>query len=172
MTRSSQQGFTLVETLVAISVLVVAIVVPLRVITQSLKSATFTREKITATHIAQEGLELMNAAYNMNTNDIDTAWSKWSSIYSGASGFSFEPSTHALVACTSTSANPCKLYLDTNGYTHTVTATTTPYVRTMRVRANATNPPRVEVESAVTWTNIYGVTSTSSRTVWFYDTYE
>ncbi|OGG61324.1 hypothetical protein A3C87_04045 [Candidatus Kaiserbacteria bacterium RIFCSPHIGHO2_02_FULL_49_34] len=174
MTRSHQQGFTLVETLVAISVLIVAIVVPLRVITQSLKSAAFTREKITATHIAQEGIELMNAQYDEDKKDLNTAWSRWASVYGVTSGFSFEPRTKTLLTCTSTASNPCRIYTDANGYTHSTVGTTlTPYVRTLRVRTSSpASASAVEVESIVTWQNAFGSLSTSSRTVWYYNAYE
>src|SRR3989338_862551 len=171
MTRSSHQGFTLIETLVAISVLVIAIVVPLRVISQSLKSASFTRESITAAHLAQEGVELMNIAVASSTSDLNTYWD-WDTSTYPQSGFSFEPITRELIHCDSTSANPCKMYLGEEGYTHAITASTTPFARALYVRLNDVDPLRVAVESVVTWRNVFGVTSTSSRTVWFYNRYE
>lgn len=50
-------GFTLIETLVAISLLSVAIVAPMSLTSQSLTTAYFARDEITAFNLAQEGLE-------------------------------------------------------------------------------------------------------------------
>ncbi len=50
-------GFTLVETLVAISLLTVAIVAPMSLTTQSLAAAYYARDQVTAFFLAQEAIE-------------------------------------------------------------------------------------------------------------------
>lgn len=57
----SQRGFTLIETLVAISLLSVAIVAPMSLTSQSLSAAYYARDEITAFNLAQEGLEAVRA---------------------------------------------------------------------------------------------------------------
>lgn len=54
-------GFTLIETLVAISLLSVAIAAPMALTSQSLSSAYYARDQITAYNLAQEGLEAVRA---------------------------------------------------------------------------------------------------------------
>lgn len=51
------RGFTLIETLVAISLLAVAIVAPMTLVGQSLSAAYYARDEITAYNLAQEGIE-------------------------------------------------------------------------------------------------------------------
>jgi len=51
------RGFTLIETLVAISLLTVAIVAPMTLAAQSLSAAYYARDQITAYNLAQEGIE-------------------------------------------------------------------------------------------------------------------
>jgi prepilin-type N-terminal cleavage/methylation domain-containing protein len=51
------KGFTLVETLVAISLLSFSIVAPMLLTVQSLSSAYYSRDEITAYYLAQEGIE-------------------------------------------------------------------------------------------------------------------
>ncbi len=53
----SQKGFTLVETLVAITVLLVAITGPMTLATDSLVATRIARERLSATFLAQEAIE-------------------------------------------------------------------------------------------------------------------
>ena len=55
------KGFTLIETLVAISLLAVAIVAPMSLTSQSLNAAYYARDQVTAFNLAQEGLEAVRA---------------------------------------------------------------------------------------------------------------
>ncbi|MBI4087780.1 prepilin-type N-terminal cleavage/methylation domain-containing protein [Candidatus Kaiserbacteria bacterium] len=54
-------GFTLIETLVAISLLTVAIVAPMALAAQSLSSAYYARDQVTAFYLAQEAIESVRA---------------------------------------------------------------------------------------------------------------
>ena len=75
------RGFTLIETLVAISLLSVAIVAPMSLVSQSLAAATYSRDQVTAYNLAQEGIEsvrgirdgniLANALQNQGRSLLD-----------------------------------------------------------------------------------------------------
>lgn len=54
-------GFTLIETLVAVSLLSIAIIAPMTLASQSLSGAYYARDEITAFNLAQEGLEAVRA---------------------------------------------------------------------------------------------------------------
>jgi len=58
------KGFTLIETLVAISILLVSISAPLTIASKGLASSYFAREQITAFYLAQDAVE-----YIRNTRD-------------------------------------------------------------------------------------------------------
>lgn len=62
----SRGGFTIVETLVAISILVIALTGPLSIIASSLKSSYFSRDEITAAYLAQEPIEHIRNLRDMN----------------------------------------------------------------------------------------------------------
>lgn len=62
----TDSGFTLVETMVAISLLTIAIVAPMTLTTQSLASAYYSRDQITAFHLAQEAIESVRHARDGN----------------------------------------------------------------------------------------------------------
>jgi len=53
----SRRGFTLIETLIAISLLMLAVVEPMTLTAQALKSAYYARDQITASNLAQEAIE-------------------------------------------------------------------------------------------------------------------
>lgn len=66
MTRRRARGFTLVETLVAITVLLVAIVGPLYAVHRSLTASYTARDQLVATAIAQEGVEFVRGIRDTN----------------------------------------------------------------------------------------------------------
>lgn len=59
MTQS--KAFTLIETLVAVSLLSIAIVAPMSLASHSLAAAYYARDQITAYHIAQEAIEALRS---------------------------------------------------------------------------------------------------------------
>src|SRR5258708_2821268 len=61
------RGFTLLETMVAVTLLAVAIVAPMQLTAQSLASAYYARDEVTAFYLAQEGIE---AVRNVRDNNI------------------------------------------------------------------------------------------------------
>jgi prepilin-type N-terminal cleavage/methylation domain-containing protein len=58
-THLSKKGFTLIETLVAISILLLSITAPLSIASQGLSSAYIARDEITAFYLAQEAMEFI-----------------------------------------------------------------------------------------------------------------
>jgi prepilin-type N-terminal cleavage/methylation domain-containing protein len=71
-----QKGFTLVETLVAISILMLAILGPLSIATAGLRNSAFARDQITAFYLAQEGIEFVRYARDDNylRGAVDADW--------------------------------------------------------------------------------------------------
>ena len=63
---SYSSGFTFVETLVAIAVLLIAIVAPLSLVYQSLAASRVARNQITAIYLAQEAIEYIRATRDDN----------------------------------------------------------------------------------------------------------
>ena len=62
----SGKGFTLIETFVATSVLLVSLVGPLSIAAQSLRSAYYARDQVTAFYLAQEAIEYVRAKRDQN----------------------------------------------------------------------------------------------------------
>lgn len=64
--NSASHGFTLIETLVAVSLISVSIVTPMTLVTQSFSAAFYARDQVTAYNLAQEGIEAVRAIRDGN----------------------------------------------------------------------------------------------------------
>ncbi len=64
--KSHKKGFTLIETMVAISILLISIIGPLEIASKGLFSAIYAKEEITAFYLAQEGVELLKNVRDSN----------------------------------------------------------------------------------------------------------
>jgi len=121
--QNSKKGFTLVETLVAIAILVTGIVAPMTIAARGLQSAFHAREQLTATFLAQEGTELVRLRRdNMALSEIQisnkTPWITSTPSGALAPGAECYNTTgcgldglSAQVDCGTTGA--CRLHLDT-----------------------------------------------------------
>jgi len=74
MKYQNQQGFTLVETLVAIFILVMSITGPLFIAQQSFTSAATARDRTTASFLAQEGVEYVRSVRDHNYLANNANW--------------------------------------------------------------------------------------------------
>lgn len=126
----AQRGMTLVETLVAVSILSVAIVAPMTLTMQSLSAAYYARDQVIASNLAQEAIEAVRAIRDANILTL--------ALNSGAScpGDIQNPNMHLLCGIvidqdftidartdpptiTSCAGNPCpKMITDGNLYGH------------------------------------------------------
>lgn len=64
--KQARRGFTLIETFVATAVLLVSLVGPLSIASQSLRSAYYARDQVTAYYLAQEAIEYVRAWRDQN----------------------------------------------------------------------------------------------------------
>jgi len=106
----NKRGFTLLEVLIAVSVLVIGTVAAFSTITSTIRSTTFAKDKLIASFLAQEGIEIVKNI--RNTNWIQgNAWNQglspgsWQADYndpalsnyngaflnSGSNGYSYDP---------------------------------------------------------------------------------
>ncbi|OGG65931.1 hypothetical protein A3I99_03110 [Candidatus Kaiserbacteria bacterium RIFCSPLOWO2_02_FULL_45_11b] len=164
--QNKQSGFSLVETLVAISVLLIVVVGPMTISMRTAKSTSFASEQVQAFFLAQEGLELAQKGRDdlllQNfAGTINNSWTRFTASNGtyqhcyAATGCGLEWSTTAgalaaPVSC-STVAN-CLMYRDSAGrawFTHVAAgATATPFTRRIYF---VDDDEGVSVKSVVTW---------------------
>lgn len=79
-------GFTILETLVAISILVLALTAPLVIVSQALKSSYFSRDQITAYYLAQEAIEYIRNKRDNQGLNVNATADDWASNFTDDSG--------------------------------------------------------------------------------------
>jgi prepilin-type N-terminal cleavage/methylation domain-containing protein len=75
--KKTTRGFTLVETLVAISILVLALTGPLTIISQALKASYYSRDQIVAFYLAQESMEYIRNIRDENSLKTGASVDSW-----------------------------------------------------------------------------------------------
>lgn len=165
------RGFTLLETLIAVSILALAVSGPLFAASRAIVAAQTARDQLTASYLAQEGVEYVRAMrdniyltyYRASGSNIsDDAWTDFISGSSAGSITSCKATTCTLdpqrtmgtgsnLALTTCSAGSCgPLYLSSGLYTQQAVGTLTPFTRTIQVTEVSSTEARVV--SSVTWT--------------------
>jgi prepilin-type N-terminal cleavage/methylation domain-containing protein len=175
---SGPRGFTLIETLVAISIIMIAIVVPFYGVQKALTASQVSRDQLIATGLAEEAVEYIYfIRHNNYLQYLDSGTypdsNGWLSrlhacmVTTSANGCAVDPIDNTLATCASTGCSPLNLNSD-NIYTQTAAgATPTRFVRTVHVERVNVNAARVTV--TVTWitaTRPYTLTTTETLYNW------
>lgn len=176
--KQANSGFTLIETLISITILLIVISGPLLISTQTARSTDFSSEQITAFFLAQEGSELVQKyrddmalrKFIRPTTDVEYESDPWGKVTdSTASGFLYDCFTTAGCGLEIKSdaqgglKNPvqcsgvnCRLFLDNGNsrahYTHTNTGVETPYVRVIKLSLEPNQ--QLKILSEVSWYSV------------------
>lgn len=103
--RARERGFTLIETLVAISVLSISIVAPMTLTAQSLSAAYYARDQITAFQLAQEAIEVIRFVRDGNVLKIALGTS--ANIFDGIPSTAGQPFAVDTTAAAANAMNLC-----------------------------------------------------------------
>ncbi|MEI6396647.1 MAG: prepilin-type N-terminal cleavage/methylation domain-containing protein [Candidatus Taylorbacteria bacterium] len=126
-----KDGFTLIETLVAIAVLMIAIAGPLTIANKALTSALYSRDQSIASNLAQESMEIIK---NVRDNNIVVGNDFLAGLTGCLNSGRCDAGTNKdgpdpEVSC-SDQVNGCLIYLsDINGYNHDNDGTPTLFSR-------------------------------------------
>lgn len=107
---SHTRGFTLIETLVAISLLMLAVIEPMTLTLQSLKVAYYARDQITASHLAQEAIEAVRSvrdAHMLNIQKTGTCEDIFGGILPGQD-FRIDTTNDTITSCSGDPGGVCK----------------------------------------------------------------
>ena len=154
VTKSSA-GFTLIETLVAISILLIAIVGPLTLATRGLSAALVARDQITAFYLAQEAIEFVRVKRDEVVLSLSGA--AWDSGFVGCmtgNGCTIEVTNGLIGTCLAGGCDPL-LYNQKSGfYTYIASPPDTEeskFTRTIAIVTSPTNSDEIEVMVTMKW---------------------
>jgi len=157
------RGFTLIETLVAISLLSIAIVAPMSLTSQSLSAAYYARDQITAFNLAQEGLESVRAIRDAQILEISrTANAEGVDLFGPIpvnQNFTIDSrvtnAPQAMHVCPSTGCPPLQTDGELYGYdVDTVNWITTNFTRTLRASYVGSSHDEIRIAVTVSWPTV------------------
>lgn len=187
-----KKGFTLIETMVAVTIIALAIAGPLTAASRSVVAGQLSRDQLIASYLAQESIEYVRAMRDneflaLYPPDTDTAAAAWDNFLNGSGGGSIttckstictldvnenlagQEMNAGLVPCSGGICTP--LYLANGIYTQDGsgpgTVEVTPFTRAITFAALSSNEE--QVTSTVSWSfhgAPYSVTVTDHLTPW------
>lgn len=99
MIKKSAQGFTLIETLVAVLLLTTAIAGPLTIAAKGLSAAIIARDQMLAFYLAQDGVEYVRYVRDSNKLAGNSDWINGLSDCTGTDGCTIDPTAGTVTAC-------------------------------------------------------------------------
>ena len=152
MNLKSKKGMTLVETLVAISVLMVAVSGALTLANKSLQTGRITKDRMVATYLAEEGVELVRNIRDENflagTNWINGL----NGVCTNTNGCRIDATNMVVSSCSATC--PPLNYDDATGiYAYNGAWPDSPFVRIIKVDTIPSAPDEILVTVTVSWTH-------------------
>jgi prepilin-type N-terminal cleavage/methylation domain-containing protein len=183
-----KRGFTLIEALVAISIVALSIGGPLYAASRALVASQIARDKLIATYLAQEGVEQVrfkrDTFYLQAYPPADRSWwdtnfityvSNCDGLATPARWCAVEPTTHALIGPYTAAAPPAALLINSaNGQYFQIGSVgpgviASPFVRTVQVKQIGGSDNDEEITAKVQWTfhgTPYSVVVTDHLTPW------
>lgn len=186
--QDTQAGFSLVETLVSLAILMTAVLGPMSIAQTGIQGARIASQNITAIFLAQEAIELVKAqVYSAETNGDGSKdssnpnyWLKDVKMCEGGTACAVDASPGASSQIQNCSSTCPPLYISGDGF-YTTQATNasgaagssvnekTPYVRQVAITGNGTDDWR-KITVTVQWYQPDGVTLRGTYTAddWLY----
>jgi len=140
-------GFTLVEALVAIAILLTAVVGPISLIGDATHKLYYSRDRLIALSLAQEGIEVVRQKRDSNMLGA-VAWD--TGITAGNYVINATSST-PIIPSVPNDITPKQVYIDTQGFYGQAPGTLTPFKRIVTTTGGGLTP-ELKVTSTVTWT--------------------
>jgi prepilin-type N-terminal cleavage/methylation domain-containing protein len=152
-------GFTLVETLVAVSIFSVSVISLISFLGSSIANTNYAKNKIIATYLAQEGIEYIR---NMRDTYVlypaNGGWNGFKTLISScvsANGCGFDSSAlpaDSIFQCAGAPAGRCKLYLDNGNYNTNSSGVDSGFTRViLRELVGGGGSEEVKIISTVSW---------------------
>jgi prepilin-type N-terminal cleavage/methylation domain-containing protein len=164
--KFQKSGFTLIEVIISIAIVVIALISALSLITFSTTSIRINKSKIIAAGLVQEGLEIVknirdnNWLHNCPACDRRTTGTWRTGLNAGDSRVQYN-----LENLLSFSSVPLKI--DSNGFYQYDSGSNTSFYRRINIYYIPGNDDQIKVIAEVTWTEKGGIQSVSAETRYY-----
>jgi len=154
--KKGDTGFTLIETFVAITILITAIAGPLTIAAKGLQSAILARDQLTSSFLGQEGLEYIRQ--KRDTSSLQGGdWASWlSSMGSCVNQFctvdATEQSSPSLNVCPVGGCPNLRYDTASDLFSYSLGDTLTNFKRSVTIVPNTNNNTEATITSTVLWT--------------------
>lgn len=157
--HNKNKGFTLIEVLVAIFVLITAVVVPLTIGSKAFAYSNFVRDQSTASYLAQEAMEyvrLLRDNASLNPSPNEGAWGDFKNSVSNCEGgqnndnpgcyfaVGTDPSRTNIQLCEESPSNCPAMFLQENGTYSYEQNNRQSFVRTVQTHIENPGSPNLE----------------------------
>ena len=158
--KHNNSGFTLVETLIAISIFSMSIVALMSILGSGISDTNYAKMKMTASYLAQEGIESirnMRDSYVLYNDITSNSWTSFKAKMvpcnlGGECGFNNSVSStdkSFIFKCTS-NPNGCELYVNNGNYNTNSIGNDSGFSR--KILIDTVGQDEVKISSAVFWT--------------------
>jgi prepilin-type N-terminal cleavage/methylation domain-containing protein len=183
---SQQTGFTLIETLVALTILTLIIIGPMTAAQKGIQNAYLAREQVIGTLLAQEAIEAVRQlrddealdAYQNPSETWDDTPGGWVYEFKDlcTAGCAYDPESQAFESCDSNTNNNCLLKIDANGpnqgtYNYHAGSPDSIFTRRVYVEDAILGDGGIKVWVDVSW-SARGATRSVRLQSWVYDHYQ
>lgn len=171
---SRARGFTLVETLIAVIILVTAVSGPLSIAARGLTTALIAKDQVTAYYLAQDGMEFVRFVRDTNklqsgdwltgAGDLDASKRIDLSNCAGANGCSVDSAAGTTpTSCSSATCSQGNMRYDTVTRLYKTAGTLTGLTFNRVIKITTPNPPSTNttertITVTVSWSDAAGVT--------------
>ena len=144
----NDNGFTILETVIAFSIIAVGLVGILTLILQSIQVQYINKNVLIASHLAQEGLELVRNARDNNWLTVGSSWQQ-DLVNDGTYAIDYRGRSSINASVNAISDDGARLYIDGDGfYSHAATANATNFYRLITV---VDHTSYLDVECGIRW---------------------
>lgn len=156
--QKSTKGFTLIEVLVAVFILITAVVVPLTISSKGIFYSNVVRDQSVASYLAQEAMEYIRLQRDnifldasANNQNADSAWGAFTTLMSPCVGDSIGCTVDTLINRIRECEIECELSISEGGrYNHQDDGVKSDFRRMVQITQRI-NPSRMQVDVIVSW---------------------
>lgn len=147
-----KKGFTLLETLIAVTILSVSLAGPISIASQGLSSAFFAKEQITAFYLAQEAVEYVRSVRDENFLK-GTSWLSGITNCVGKT-CAIDMTSHTHKVCGGGNCDPLNFNTDTALYNNNnIGGNNIASIYTREVTIESINADEISINVNLTWTS-------------------